>query len=326
MRFLSGFHLVMAVAGLAALSQAATAQSARLPKLGVLAISRADSIDALLQRLADIGWVDGKTMQVVFPEPTREEAGLTRHMRELLAAEVDLVVAQTKPAVMVAVNATKSVPIVMGAFNGDPVKEGIVRSFTRPATNVTGTFYYRASGGGERVAVLTALAPQVKHVGILLNPDSRELLALADELIAAARTAGLAVTRMGTRGLDDIDGLFADATRNGVQGVVTVTGAEMFQSRRHVVAAQDKHRLPAVMGSIGYPELGGLAKLGPNVPGLWEKMAQAHIDRIFKGEKPADLPLIPLDDFELVVNLKVAKELGLTVPETMRRSATKLVE
>ena len=145
-------------------------------------------------------------------------------------------------------------------------------------------------------------------------------------LMEAAQAAGLTVTRMGTRKLDDIEGLFADAKAKGVQGVVTVTGAEMFQSRGQVKSAQDKHRLPTVMGSIGYPELGGLAKLGPNVPGLWEKMAQAHIDRIFKGEKPSDLPLIPLDDFELVVNLKVAQGLGLSVPDKIKQSATKLVE
>src|SRR5215470_5773192 len=121
MRLVWAFRFVMALAALAAMSQAALAQSTRLPKLGILAISRADSIDALLGRLAQIGWIDGKTMRVVFPEPVRDEAGLARHMQELLAADVDLVVAQTKPAVMVAVKATTSVPIVMGAFNGDPV-------------------------------------------------------------------------------------------------------------------------------------------------------------------------------------------------------------
>jgi putative ABC transport system substrate-binding protein len=318
--------IVFGIASLAMLNEPVQAQSARVPKLGILAISRADSIDALLARLAEIGWVDGRTMQVVFPEPVREEAALARHMAELLAAKVDLVVAQTKPAVMVAAKATASVPIVMGAFNGDPVREGLVQSLVRPGTNVTGTFYYRASGGGERVAVLTELVPQVQHVGILLNPDSRESVTLSEELIAAARGAGLAVTHLPTRGLDDIDGLFAQAKGQGVQGVVAVTGAEMFQSRRHVVAAQDRHRLPAVMGSIGFPELGGLAKLGPNVPGLWEKMARAHIDRLFKGEKPGDLPLIALDDFELVVNLQTAGRFGLAVPEKIRRTATKLVE
>jgi putative ABC transport system substrate-binding protein len=317
---------LLGLAVLAVISTPGAAQETRVPKLGILAISRADSIDALLARLAEIGWIDGKTMQVVMPEPVRDEAGLTGHMQELLAAKVDLVLAQTKPAVMAAHAATATVPIVMGAFNGDPVREGLVRSLEQPGTNVTGTFYYRASGGGERVAVLTELAPHVKHVGILLNPASRESLALSEELVFAARAAGLTVTLMGTRGLDDIDGLFADAKAKGAQGVVAVTGAEMFQSRGHVVAAQDKHGLPAVMGSIGFPELGGLAKLGPNVPGLWEKMARAHIDRIFKGEKPGDLPLIALDDFELVVNLKTAQRLGLSVPDKIRRGATKLVE
>jgi putative ABC transport system substrate-binding protein len=321
-----GYRVVLTVAAFACLARPGAAQDVRVPKLGILAISRADSIDALVNKLAEIGWVDGRTMQVVFPEPARDDAGLAQHMRELIAAKVDLVVAQTKPAVMVARAATASVPIVMGAFNGDPVKDGLVRSIERPGTNVTGTFYYRASGGGERVAVLTGVAPQVKRVGILLNPDSAASLALAQELIVAAEAAGLTVSRMETRGPDDIDRVFASAAANGVQGVVTVTGAEMFAVRPQVVSAQDRHGLPTVMGSIGYPELGGLAKLGPNVPGLWEKMAQAHIDRLFKGAKSGDLPLIALDDFELVVNLQAAQRLGLSVPDAIRRRATKLVD
>lgn len=297
-----------------------------LRTLGFLAISRADSIDALLARLAELGWVDGKTMAVLLPEPVRDSAGLERNMRGLIAAKADLVVAQTRPAVMVAVRATQDVPIVMGAFNGDPVKDGIVASALRPGNNVTGTYYHRTSGGSERVAVLTELAPHVRHVGILLNPDGAESIELADELVAAAQAAGLAVSRLGTRSLDDIDGLFGEARRKGVGGVVAATGAEMFQSRQHVVRAQDRYGMPTVMGSIGFPELGGLAKLGPNVPGLWERMARAHIDRIFKGEKPGDLPLIALDDFELVVNLATARRLGLAVPEMIKRRATKLVD
>lgn len=159
-----------------------------------------------------------------------------------------------------------------------------------------------------------------------MNPQNRASMELAENLAATARAMDFSATLFGARAGAEIDGVFQAAADAGVQAVVTVTGADMYSFRKDIVAAQAKHRLPAIMGSIGFPELGGLAKLGPDIPVLWKKMAAAHVDPILKGAKPGDLPLVALDDFDLVINLQTAQRLGICVPDAVRRRAAKLLE
>jgi putative ABC transport system substrate-binding protein len=295
-----------------------------IPKLGILALSDADSIDVLLESLGELGWVDGKTMQVVFPPATQDLAKLAECMQQLIAAKVDVIVAQTKPAIAIAKRATDTVPIVMGALNGDPVKEGYAHSVERPGGNITGSYYNIVSGGAERVDILAELIPQMTKIGIVFNPDNEASILLFEELAAAASARGLDVTRMPVRGGHEVDAAFQTAKAQSVQGVVTVTAAEMFAIRKEVAQAQLKHRLPAVMGSIGYPELGGLAKFGPEVPSLWKEMVPT-VDKLLKGSKPGDLPLITVQGFQLDINLQTARALGVSVPDALLRKAKRVV-
>ncbi|MEA2660186.1 MAG: hypothetical protein QOF64_3006 [Candidatus Binatota bacterium] len=296
-----------------------------IPKLGILALSDADSIDVLLESLRDLGWVDGKTFEVVFPPATQDLSKLAESMQELLATNVDVIVAQTKPAIVIAKQATDTVPIVMGALNGDPVKEGFVGSVERPGGNITGSYYNVASGGAERVAVLAEFLPHMTKIGIVFNPDSEASVVLFEDLATAAAERGLNVTRMPVRGRHEVDKAFATAKAQAVEGVVTVTAAEMFAIRREVAEAQIKHRLPAVMGSIGYPELGGLAKFGPEVPSLWKEMVPT-VDKLLKGATPGELPLITVKGFQLDLNLKTARALALAVPDTLLRRANRIIQ
>jgi putative ABC transport system substrate-binding protein len=299
-------------------------QAASVPKIGILALSEADSIEALLDSLRALGWIDGKTVEIVFPKASPDPAKLEENMRALLAAKVDIVVAQTKLAILIAKRATDTLPIVMGALNGDPVAEGFAQSLQHPGGNITGSYYNVTAGGAERVGVLAELVPGMRHVGIVVNPDSPPSVALADDLAAAAGQRDLQVTRLEVRTGRDVDQAFAAAKTQGVAGVVTVTGAEMFAIRKEIAAAQDKYLIPAVMGSIGYAEMGGLAKLGPEIPGLWRKMAPA-VDQLLRGSaRPGDLPLVTLDDFELDINLRTARALGLVVPPAMTARATRI--
>jgi putative tryptophan/tyrosine transport system substrate-binding protein len=308
-----------------AYAQGAPANGKTVPKLGILAISDADSIDAMMEGLGALGWADGKTLQVVYPKATQDLAALAGNMQRLLDAHVDVIVAQTKPAVMIARKATGDIPIVMGAFNGDPVKDGLVKSVERPGTNVTGTYYNITSGAGDRVGVLTDLLPAMKHVGIVFNPDSEASIRLFQELETAAQTRGLIVTKMPVRGGAEVDRAFAAAKADGVEGVVTVTAAEMFAIRKEVAAAQIKHRLPTVMGSIGFPELGGLAKLGPEIPALWTKMVPT-VDRLLRHDaQPGDIALITVDGFQLDINLATAQTLGVTVPPALLQRAVRVI-
>ncbi|MCC6890435.1 MAG: ABC transporter substrate-binding protein [Hyphomicrobiales bacterium] len=299
--------------------------AARRPKLGFLALTGADSIDLLLETLGQMGWANGMTYDVVIPKPTQDLRRLEGNMRELLDARVDVIVAQTKPAIVIAQRATATLPIVMGALNGDPVKEGFVQSLERPGGNITGSYYNVASGADSRVGVLMELVPGLKRIGIVFVPDSEASQRLFDELAAAATGRGLEIVPMPVRGGHEVDAAFATAKAAGVEGVVTVTAAEMFAIRRDVAQAQLAHRLPAVMGSIGYPELGGLAKFGPEVPSLWKAMAPT-VDALLRGAAPpAELPLVTVDGFQLDLNLKTARTLGLTVPEPLLRRAVRVV-
>jgi putative tryptophan/tyrosine transport system substrate-binding protein len=313
--------------GLALLTVVGFAQSTTVPKrIGVLALSDADSIHALFQSLHDYGWVDGTTIAIVFPQASPDPDKLAANMQDILAAKVDVVVAQTKLAIQIAKRATGTVPIVMGALNGDPVAEGFAQSVERPGGNITGSYYNVAAGGAERVAVLADLVPAMTHAGILFNPDSAPSMALADDLAAAAVKRGLQVMRLPVRGAFSVDIAFAAAKAKGIEGIVAVTGAEMFALRADIVAAQDKYRIAAVTGSIGFAAMGGLAKLGPDIPALWRKMAPA-VDQLLKGSaRPGDLPLVTLDTFELDINLRTAQAFGLTVPESMKQRAARVFQ
>ena len=141
-------------------------------KVGMLALSNADSIEALFASLRDLGWVDGKTIEIVFPKASNDPAQLKQNMSQLLNAHVDLVVTQTKLATQIAQHATSTIPIVMGAYDGDPVADGIIKDIAHPGGDITGSYYDVAAIGAERIALLAALVPAMRHIGIIMNPKS----------------------------------------------------------------------------------------------------------------------------------------------------------
>ena len=280
----------------------------------------------MFDSIRELGWIDDKTIQIVFPPASPDPARLEANMHELLAAKVDIVVAQTKLAIQIAAHATGTVPIVMGAYDGDPVAEGLVQSAEHPGGNVTGSYYDVMAAGRERVALLSELLPGMARIGIVMNPGSKPSLALADDMAKASRERGLQVTLIPVRGGADVDQGFAAAKAQGVDGIVTVAGAEIFAIRKDIVAAQEKYRIPAVTSSVGYAEMGGLAKLNPDIPLLWRKMAPT-IDQLLRGSaKAGDLPLITLGSSELEINMRTARSLGVVVPEDAKRRAIKLFQ
>lgn len=295
-----------------------------MQKIGILAVSHAESIEVLLETLKGLGWEPGKTLELIFPPPSSDDALLAANMQQILSENVELVVAQTRPGVMAATKATRSVPIVMGAFNGDPVAEGLVESVGRPGRNVTGTYYLGQAGIAERLLLVRELLPNVQHIGVLMNPHSQFSIDLANKVTEAAIGFSLTSILMGASSVEEVEAAFASVAGK-IQAVVTVTGADMYSYRDSIVRAADKFRLPTVMGSIGYPELGGLAKLGPDIPVLWKKMASAHVDKILRGQSPAKLPLVKLNDFELTINIRTAERFGISVPQTLRERASKLI-
>jgi len=325
-RILAG-TLSLIVCLLAEPLEVASAQTVVVPKsVGVLALSNADSIDAMFDSIRELGWINDRTIQIVFPPASPDPVRLEANMHELLATKVDIVVAQTKLAIQIAAHATGTVPIVMGAYDGDPVADGLVQSAEHPGGNVTGSYYDVMAAGRERVALLSELLPGMARIGIVMNPASTPSLALADDMAKASRERGLQVTLIPIRGGADVDQGFAAAKAQGVDGIITVAGVEIFAIRKDIVAAQDKYRIPAVTSSVGYAEMGGLAKLNPDIPLLWRKMAPT-IDQLLRGTaKAGDLPLITLGSSELEINMRTARSLGVSVPEDAKRRAIKLFQ
>ncbi len=299
--------------------------TAPIPRIGVLAVSPAESIHALTAALAEERWVSGRDYELVMPAPSAADETLVANMQTLLAAGVALVVAQTKPAACVAVRATRDLPVVLGAFNGDPAREGIVASLERPGANVTGTYYLGHTGTEQRFALLKALAPHVGSVGVLMNPGSAFSRELGEQAMAIASGIGLKASCVGAGDPAAVEPAIAKAAAARIEGIVTVTGADMYAIREAIARAAWQHRMPVVMGSIGFPDLGGLAKLGPDIPVLWRRMAAAHVIPILRGEPPGNLPMIGLDAFELAINLATAAHLGLVVSDALKQRATKLV-
>ena len=272
------------------------------------------------------GWVLGRDYECFIPTPDSSDKGLSSNMRRLLDTNVRLVVAQTRPAAQVAVRATAEVPIVLGAYNGDLVREGIVRSLTAPGGNVTGTYYLGRTGATERFKLLTELLPGIRRVIVLMNPRSSISQQLAAESASIGRDHGLEVECLGAADTAGVELVFKGAIAARIQAVVTVTGADMYALREVIARAAWQTRIPVVMGSIGFPALGGLAKIGPDIPVLWRRMATAHVIPILEGKLPGDLPLVGLDEFELEINLTTAAHLGIEVLQSIQSRATRLIE
>src|SRR5262249_16707811 len=155
--------------------------------------------------LSELGWEMGKSVAVVFPSASPNPARLEENMRALLDEKVDLIVAQTKLAILIAQRATSTIPIIMGSLNADPIKKAFVRSYARPGTDITGSFYYIPEGGPGRLGVLLDLMPSLKRAGIIHNPQSPPSIALAEEIEIAARSRGIAATKIGVQSQAGVD-------------------------------------------------------------------------------------------------------------------------
>ena len=297
-----------------------------IPKLGVLAVSDAESIEALTGALAAADWHAGRDYELFMPMPGSADETVAANMRQLIAAGVALVVAQTRPAGRAAVAATRDLPIVLGAYNGDPAREGIVATLEHPGGNVTGTYYAGERGARQRLELMRELAPHARTIGVLMNPRSTFSCGLAEQSAAIARGMGFTARCIGADDEAGVEAALANAARHGIEAIVTVTGADMYALREALVRAARTYRLPAIMGSIGFAELGGLAKLGPDIPVLWRRMATAHVIPILQGKAPGSLPMIGLEAFELEINLSTAADLGLGVSDALRHKATRLFE
>jgi len=269
--------------------------------------------EAFLQGLRDLGYVEGQNLVIEHRGAEQQLARLPELAAELVRLQVDVIVTTGGlPATRAAQRATSTIPIVM-AEAGDPVGGGLVASLARPGGNVTGLSVMDPGLTEKRLQLLKEVAPTIARVAVLYNPDFPATVVMMRDAQAAAPTLGLSILPMEVQAPDELDNQFAAMISLGADAVLTFGDPFTSMLRTRLLALAAKNRLPAMHVLRDLVQGGGLMAYGPSFPNMYRRAAY-YVDRILKGTKPADLPVEQPMRFELVINLKAAKALGLTIP------------
>ncbi|HEV2054419.1 MAG TPA: ABC transporter substrate-binding protein, partial [Methylomirabilota bacterium] len=325
-RFLTGTGAVLLVAPVAAEAQ----QAAKVARIGYLAgnVSASPHLnEAFRQGLRDLGYVEGRNVVIEYRDAEGKLERLPALAAELVALKVDVIVAGGTPQALAAKQATRTLPIVFAAA-ADPVASGLVTSLARPGGNVTGLSQQTSELVGKCLEQLKQAVPGVTRVAVLWQPGAfgeRTEKDMLKGVEVAARALGVRLQFVEARGPADFDRAFSDMTRARAGALTVLTSTMFVNERRRLVDLAAKNRLPAVYPWREGVDAGGLMSYGPNLPDLFRRAA-TYVDRILKGTKPADLPVEQPTKFELVINLKAAKALGLTIPPSLLGRADHVVE
>ena len=327
-RFVGGITFGLLAAPLAAEAQ----QAAKVPRIGYLSAATLAANprlpEAFRQGLRDLGYVEGRNVVIEYRDAEGKLERLPALAAELVALKVDVIVAAAgTPPALAAQQATGILPIVFIGV-GEPETSGLVTSLARPGGNVTGLSMLASELVGKCLERLKQAVPGASRVAFLWQPGAmgerteRDLLKAAE---VAARALGVQLQVVGARGPADIDRAFSDMTRARVSAL-TVLSTSMFSSeRRRLLDLAAKNRLPTVFPWREYVDAGGLMSYGPDLTDMFRRAA-TYVDKILKGTKPGDLPVEQPTKFELVINLKTAKALGLTIPQSLLLRADQVIE
>jgi putative ABC transport system substrate-binding protein len=309
---------------LLALSFPASAQQKRkMPRIGYLGVTELSGDSAFRKGLRDLGYVEGQNIAVEYRYAAGKVDRLASLAAELVNLKVDVIVASGTQSIEAAKQATKTIPIVF-PITPDPVKSGFVSSLARPGGNITGFSTLNPVLGGKRLELLKEVIPGITRVAVLWNPTNPGSPDALKEIETVARSLGLTLQSLEVRGPDDFENAFRAAIRERA-GAFTMLGDSMLsaqQGRIHDLAK--KNRLPGISWSSGFVATGGLMSYGPNNPDLYRRTA-TYVDKILNGTKPADLPVEQPMKFDLIINLKTAKQIGLTIPPNVLARADKVI-
>jgi putative tryptophan/tyrosine transport system substrate-binding protein len=312
--------------GLVAAPLGAGAQPAKAYRIGYLETStmRARAWEAFRERLRELGYVEGQTVTL----ETRWAGGQVDRLpglaAELVRLKVDVIVTAGSPAALAAKKTTASVPIVM-ATGGDPVGLGLVASLARPGGNVTGLTTLSRELSGKRLEMLREVLPRGTRVGMLWHRTSGIDALTRRETEEAAQVLGVPFHAHAVDGPGDFDRAFDAIVADRGGAVMVATSAMFLGHRRQLADLALKHRLPTIFAFREYAEAGGLMAYGPSYAELFQRAA-GYVDRILKGARPADLPVEQPTKFELIINLKTVKALGLTIPPSVLARADELIQ
>ncbi len=304
-------------------------QAAKVYRVGYLTAgpvtANPRNLEAFRQGLRELGWVEGQNIVIEYRSAEGRLDRLPELAAELVRLKVDVIAASPTPTALAAKKATATVPVV-GVSLTEPVGLGLIASLARPGGNVTGVAYSVGTDiFGKDLELLKEVVPKVRRVAVLSNPDGPVQPLTISNVKAAARSLGLQLQLVEARGPGDFDGAFAAMARESAGALFVVTDPVFIPHRARLTGLAAKNRLPSMFAQRADVEAGGLISYGPNFADMYRRAA-TYVDKILKGAKPADLPVEQPTKFELVINLKTAKALGLTIPPSLLQRADEVIQ
>jgi putative ABC transport system substrate-binding protein len=317
---------IVVVLGVGAIADAR--QPTKVPRIGYLSVlspsSDSSRLEAFRQGMRELGYAEGQSIAI---ESRYAEGKLDRLpglARELVRVKVDVIVVGGSTATRAAKNVTKLIPIVM-AHGSDPVELGFVASLARPGGNITGLTHLAPELGGKRLELLKDIVAQLSRVAVLTDPGTQGHGPQMKELEVAARALGLQLRPAEVRGPNELESAFSAMTTGRSGAFIGLQQPTLDSLRDRIVDLAAKNRLPAMYPNSEYVETGGLMSYAADIVAMFRRAAY-YVDRILKGAKPADLPVEQPKTFELVINLKAAKQIGLTIPPNVLARADKVIK
>ena len=298
----------------------------KIRRLGVLLPGLRESSfgKAMRDRLRELGYTEGRDTILETRWAEGKPERLTELAAELAGLKLDAIVAFSTPAAIAARNATATIPVIF-LYVGDPVGAGVVPSLARPGGNATGISLLATELATKRLEILLEVAPKISRVAMLWNDSNPGMVLRARESQDAAPKLGVTIESVGVHDLINFDSAFATIESGGIDALLTLVDPFTSQHRKRIVDFAARRRVPAIYESGEFVESGGLICYGPNLVAI-EHRAAEYVDKVFKGAKPADLPVEQPTKFEMLVNMKTAKALGLSIPQSVMLRADQLIE
>jgi putative ABC transport system substrate-binding protein len=323
-----GFLVLWALSLLAA-PLVGVAQPVRdMPRLGMLLTSRAGEpspyLEAFRQGLRERGWVEGQNIVLEYRYAERQLERLPALAAELVHLPVDILFANTAQGAWAVRQATQTIPTVFETL-GDPVAFGLVESLERPGGNLTGVGGIAPDLYGKHLELLKEVLPGLTRVALLINPTNPNLPAILHEAVRSEQAIGVHVRRLEVHDIQALDTAFATLTDVPVEALIVAPDSLLLSQRHRIVGFASQHRLPVISEIKAFAEAGGLLTYGASLPAQWHRAAY-YVDRLLKGARPAELPVERPTTFELVINLKTAQALGLTISPTLLFQADEVIK
>jgi len=318
---------LLALCLLIALGSSVQAQQlGKIPRIGFLTSGGlpSSSFEAFRQGLRDLGYIEGKNLVIEFRDAEAKQDRIPGLIAELVQLKVDVLVSPAQPVIRRAKQATKTIPIVMSA-NFDPVATGIVDSLARPGGNITGLSTLARELSGKRLELLKEAVPRMSRVGVLWDPNTPGPNISFKEYETAASVLKIQIQSLEVRGPNpDFEGAFQSATKGRASGLITIRNSLLNSFTKQVTELAVKNRLPSMYEAREWVEASGLLSYATSDAENYRRVAM-YVDKILKGAKPADLPVEQPTKFEFVINLKAAKQIGLTIPPNVLARADRVI-